>query len=77
MIRFAKNVFGVNTVEKGIKALEEFYKTINMPVRLSDLDIHPTDEDLGKMAEKCLFSPVGNFYKLKKTDITEIYKLSC
>ena len=69
--RFTKNVIT-------IKALEEFYKTIKMPTRLVDLDIHATDEDIAQMADNCLFAgeSVGNFYKLKKADIIEIYNLA-
>lgn len=41
--RFAKNVFGINTGEKGIAALEAWYDKIATPTRLSQLNIHASD----------------------------------
>jgi alcohol dehydrogenase YqhD (iron-dependent ADH family) len=76
--RFAKNVFGFigpTAIKKTISALEEFYKTIGMPTRLSELDITADDDDIAQMAEKCLFDgpDIGNFYRLTKNDIIKIY----
>jgi alcohol dehydrogenase YqhD (iron-dependent ADH family) len=81
MERFAKNVFGIegkNAVKDTIAELESFYKTIGMPVRLSGLDITPTDEDIAQMVEQAVGrrKTLGEFYKLNKTDIAEIYNLA-
>lgn len=41
--RFAKYVFGLDTAEKGITALEHWFEEIGTPTRLSQLDIHQSD----------------------------------
>jgi alcohol dehydrogenase YqhD (iron-dependent ADH family) len=81
MTRFAATVFnidGKDAIEQTIAALEEFYKTIGMPVRLCDLKIEATDEDMEQMASNALIGrkTVGEFYKLTKNDIIEIYNLA-
>lgn len=63
-------------VMAAIERLEAFYRSIDMPIRLSDLKIG--DENLRKMAESALIvsDHVGNFKKLKADDIENIYKLA-
>ena len=66
-----------DAVCKGIDALERFYRTLNMPTRLSDLDI-PGDR-LEEMADKATNGgawQLGNFKKLSKDDVLEIYNLA-
>lgn len=65
------------TVLKGIAKLEAFYKSLNMPIRMSDADI-PGDR-IEEMAEKATNGgqwKIGNFKKLTKYDVVEIYKLA-
>lgn len=65
------------TVLKGIAALESFYESLEMPTRLSDLDI--SDDRLEEMALKATGNgewAIGNFKKLSKDDVVEIYKLA-
>jgi alcohol dehydrogenase YqhD (iron-dependent ADH family) len=81
MERFAKNVFGLdgkNAVVQMIGELEKFYKTIGMPVRLLDLDIIPTDDDIAQMTDKALIGrkTLGEFYKLDKKQVAEIYNMA-
>ncbi len=79
-VMFASNVFGVEvnpnnkeeTVLKGIQKLEEFYTSIGMPTRLKDLNID--DSKLEFMVSKV--SRAGNFVKLNKEDIKNIYQLA-
>ncbi len=81
---FANKVFGVEvndnnleeTALKGIQKLEEFYKSIDMPTRMSDIEID--DSNIELMAEKAtVTSPtLGQFVKLDKQDIINIYKLA-
>ncbi len=81
---FANKIFNVEinrndleeTALKGIEKLEEFYKSINMPIRLSDIDKDDTDIEL--MAQKATNGrpTLGSFIKLDKEDIINIYKLA-
>ncbi len=68
--RFFKNVI---TLPK----LEQFYKDLEMPKTLSNLEINATEEDINDMAEAVLFAgkTLGNFYSLSKNDIVEIYNM--
>ena len=60
-VKYAKNVMGVTagdseeeTALLGIKAMEEFYHSIGMPVNLKELGIHPTEEQIREMADYVL-----------------------
>lgn len=50
--RFAQHVFGVDTAEQGIAALEKWFNKIGTPTRLSQLGI--TEADLPKTIENVL-----------------------
>lgn len=79
----AVNVFGINAAGKsdeqvgleGIEALRSFWSSIGAPSRLADYDID--DSQIEVMAEKTVrFGPFGNFRKLQREDVIEIYKMS-
>jgi alcohol dehydrogenase YqhD (iron-dependent ADH family) len=81
--QFASRVWGVDSylneeefmALEGIRMLENFYKDINLPVRLSQVKIN--SERLEEMAAKCADrGPVGKFVSLESKDILEIYKLA-
>ena len=82
--QFANRIFDIEinhddleeTALKGIHALEDFYKQIQMPYRLSHID--KGEDDIEEMVEKVatFYSGVGNFVKLQKEDIRNIYKLA-
>jgi alcohol dehydrogenase len=81
--QFAQRVFDVDTYfdeeEKmaieGIKRLENFYKDIGLPTRLNEVNI--TSSRFEEMADKCVDrGPIGNFVKLNKQDIVNIYKIA-
>lgn len=81
--RLAVNVFNVDPAgksdeqvgEEGIQALRDFWSSIGAPARLADYDID--DSQIEVMAEKSVrFGPFGNFRKLNKEDVIEIYKMS-
>lgn len=62
---------------EGIRRMTEFFKKIGLPVTLSDADI-PYDR-IEEMADKCTSSDTkttGNFVKLNKTDVINIYNLA-
>ncbi|MGI6175965.1 MAG: iron-containing alcohol dehydrogenase [Christensenellales bacterium] len=87
-IKFATRVFGVEydyekperAVELGIQALVDFYRSIDMPVCLSDLkEMEDTsDEMLRKLSKRCnthhADGTVGNFARLTKEDVFKIYQ---
>ncbi len=61
----------------GIKAMENFYHSIDMPTSVHELGIDLTDEQIEELAEKCSFHQtrtIGVVKKLDKADIIEIYK---
>ncbi len=77
-VQFATRVMGVEpgatdaeTVEKGIQALEQFYRDLHMPTSMAELGISPTPEQIHRMAEKCL--PGGSVKSLTLEDRIAIY----
>ncbi len=82
--RFAVNVMGVENQDldeeialKGIEAMEDFYREINMPTNLRELGVDATDEQLSEMAKKCaqdVGGETGSAKRLKETDMLAIYK---
>ncbi|ULO06066.1 iron-containing alcohol dehydrogenase [Paenibacillus sp. 19GGS1-52] len=81
--QLAVNVFGIDSAGKtdeaigleGIEALRSFWDSIGAPKVLGDYDID--DSEIGNMADKAVrFGPFGNFRKLEREDVVEIYKLA-
>ena len=82
--KFAVNVMGVEPAEsdeatglKGIEAMEEFYRSLEMPVKISDMGIQLTEKQMEELAEKCSHfgkRTVGCMKKLTKDDVYLIYK---
>ena len=82
--KFAVNVMEVeesddvkSTALKGIEAVEEFYRMIEMPTNMKELGINPTDEQIKDMAMKATnhdTQQLGAFKKLSAKDLVEIYK---
>ena len=87
-VRFAVNVMDVpndytdpeGTAEKGIQAMERFYKAIGMPINIKELigrDI--TDAEIKEMTRKCsrdYTSTCGGLKVLKAEDMEAIYKMA-
>lgn len=84
--RYAVNVMGVEpgaddaeTAEKGIRAMEEFYRQIGMPTNLRELGLTPTDEQLHAMAASCAAACGGSkgaARLLYEEDMYKIYKMA-
>lgn len=82
--QYAVNVMGLTyagTEEelalKGIEAMEEFYRSIDMPISLSQMGVHPTNEQIEEMASKCIAAfpeGIGVVKRLQKDDMIEIFK---
>ena len=84
--RFAVNVLGIapegtdkEIAIKGIEAMEDFFRSIRMPVNLRELGVDPTDEDLVTMAHKCAIAvggSSGSARVLQEADMLAIYRAS-
>lgn len=83
-VQFASRVWDVEidlknpeaTALEGIRRLEEFFKSIGLPTRLSGLGIND-DSRFEEMAEKCVkYGPVGGFVKIHKEDVINILNLA-
>ena len=81
--QFAFRVWGVDPcfgedesiVLEGIKRFGDFFKEIGLPTTLKELNIG--DDKFEEMALKELqWGPIGNFMKLQKEDIINIFKLA-
>jgi alcohol dehydrogenase YqhD (iron-dependent ADH family) len=82
-VQFADRVWGIDpcfgTEEevalKGIGSLVQFHREIMLPVTLKELGI--TDDRFAEMAEKELqWGTIGNFVKLNKEDIINIFNIA-
>ena len=84
--RFAKNVMGVNSnaseeeiAVQGIDAMEKFYHSIGMPINFQELGIHPDNQQIREMAERCCIasgSHTGSAKKLTVEDMAAIYLMA-
>lgn len=84
--RFAARVHQINEADHdgpislalaGIRAMEDFYRSLDMPVSIRELGIDLTDEQIDSLAEKCSFRQtrtIGGVRKLNKADIAAIYR---
>ena len=82
--KFAINVMGVedkgsdeDIALKGIEAMEDFYRQINMPTNLRELGVEASDEQLVEMAHKCAVGVggvMGSAKKLKEEDMLAIFR---
>ncbi|ULL18939.1 iron-containing alcohol dehydrogenase [Paenibacillus sp. H1-7] len=80
-VQLAVRVFGVNPDNRsdrevaleGIKALRSFWTSIGAPSRLSDYGIG--EESIELMTDKAMVNgPFGNFKKLQREDVVQIYR---
>ncbi|MCD8093887.1 MAG: iron-containing alcohol dehydrogenase [Bacteroides sp.] len=87
-VRFAVNVMGIandftdpeHTALLGIKRMEDFYRTIGMPVSIKELiGREISEEEIEEMVRKCSHGGsliIGNFKKLASQDMKNIYHLA-
>ena len=82
-MKFAVNVMGVEageeqaTMEAGIAAMENFFRSIHMPTSLRELGVEPTDGQIEHMAKGCYAAcggPCGDVLPLQVEDMIAIYK---
>lgn len=82
--RFARKVYGITETddlkasEEGIFKTNEFFKSLGMPLSLTELLGHtPDDEEIEKIATECTYDhtrKIGSFKVLDYDDIVAIYK---
>jgi len=59
-----------------IGAMDDFFRSIDMPTNLRELGLEPTKEQIEKMAEKCTFfgtRTLGSMMVLGKKELHDIY----
>ncbi|MCI9470350.1 MAG: iron-containing alcohol dehydrogenase [Lachnospiraceae bacterium] len=85
--QFATNVFGIScdgmdfekTALAGIEALEDFFRSIEMPTDLKGLGLDLTDEQIQELAFKCSYEDtrtIGAFRQLNRKDMEKIYHMA-
>lgn len=85
--QFAVNVMGIpqdfnhpeKTALEGIRAVEGFFRDIQMPTSVHEMGIELTDEQIETLAYKCSFMEtrcIGGFKKLEKADMIRIYQMA-
>lgn len=84
--KLAENVLMVphdDTPEKtalaGIEAMEDYYRSVDMPTSLRELGIEPTEEQIQELADKCSFQntrTIGKVKVLNREDIAKIYRMA-
>jgi len=84
--KYAVNVMGVKAegsdeeiALKGIEAMEDFFRSIDMPVNMKELGIKPTEEQIKDMAARCkeAAGPLkGAAMHLEISDMEEIYRMA-
>lgn len=87
-VQFAVNVFNIDTnfenpeetALQGIEAWDTWCRSIGMPVTISELGIHLTEEDMDIMAKHAVETGNGSigkfFHKLTERDVKKIYELA-
>ena len=83
LARFAAKVWGVDgafynyeqAALEGVSRMENFFKSIGMPVRFKDADLDAAH--IPEMAKRAVhFGPIGNYRKIEEKDTVAIYKLA-
>lgn len=82
-VRYARNVMGISATgtdeeiaEAGIRAMEDFYRGIGMPVNMTGLGLSPSDEQIREMAGRCMAAcggHTGSAKALTEDDMIRIY----
>lgn len=84
--KLAENVLMVShddnlekTALAGIEAMEDYYRSVDMPTSLRELGIEPTEEQIQELADKCSFQntrTIGKVKVLNREDIAKIYRMA-
>lgn len=84
--QFATNVFDIpcgldfeKTALSGIEAMEDFFRSIKMPVSLHELGLDLDDQQIHELAFKCSYEDtrtIGVFKQLNMKDMEKIYTMA-
>jgi alcohol dehydrogenase YqhD (iron-dependent ADH family) len=78
LIRFGKNIFGLEepiTPEKAIEELKKWYSSMGAPITLKEVGI--AREDIDKLVQHAIkHAPFGTVMELKEEDIRKIYEIA-
>ena len=84
--QFATNVFNIpcgldfeKTALAGIEAMEDFFRSIKMPVSLHELGLDLDDQQIHELAFKCSYEDtrtIGVFKQLNMKDMEKIYTMA-
>lgn len=84
--QFATNVFDIpcgtdfkKTALAGIEAMEDFFRSVNMPTNLHELGLSLSDEQIHELAFKCSFEDtrtIGGIRQLNMKDMEKIYLMA-
>lgn len=84
--QFATNVFEIpcgtdfkKTALAGIEAMEDFFRSVNMPTNLHELGLNLSDEQIHELAFKCSFEDtrtIGGIRQLNMKDMEKIYLMA-
>ena len=68
----------LKTALDGIQRMEDYFKSLNMPVRLTELEADVKEEDFDEMAEKCNFGRrvLPGIRELGKHEMMDIYRMA-
>lgn len=84
--QFAANVFDIpcgtdyeKTALAGIEAMEDFFRSVEMPTNLGELGLNLSDEVIHELAFKCSFEDtrtIGGIRQLNRKDMEKIYLMA-
>nr|WP_296158335.1 iron-containing alcohol dehydrogenase [uncultured Blautia sp.] len=84
--QFAANVFDIpcsidfeKTALAGIEAMEDFFRSVNMPTNLHELGLDLNDQQIHDLAFRCSFEDtrtIGVFKQLNMKDMEKIYQMA-
>lgn len=75
-VEYGRNMFGIDEAKEAIKRTREFFNRLGLPSKLREVNID--DKYFKEMCEDInnRFGEIGNFKKLSKKDIYNIYKMA-
>lgn len=79
--RYAGKVLGIegenqmDVALKGIEKTEEYFRSIGMPASITELNLHPTDEDIRELSMDATMGNTVKLSRLKPLSADEVYEI--